>query len=281
MAAHALKLFSKTKTLLPAVARESTKLDRNNAIVLLQKLSPSTEVYSTDHCICAFGGFLAILWEDVATHNFAMYSDLRFHLSENKKIPIRVKLEETLELQKHILLACGHDFALQYSADCLKHHGKNSFVSALHEKILETTCMSRRIATLAGIGTQRTRYALRMCARAFAKNSRTKKTVESLLEQQCLHLQMQRHAFFVRVWESVHKAMGCSCMTVKNTQFKQSITKYSPKVLYTGENVKLYHPDDFDRILLLVTMHKAWIDGKSHKQYAPKLVQSLWENLGI
>ena len=281
MAARAFEIFFKSPKSVPVVAHESTKGNRDNAVVVLHKFQPRTKVYSTDHCLCIFGGFLCVSWEFLAREFSAAYADLRYHLAKEQDMVLNVKLEDTLFVQSQILLACGKDFALQYSTDCFAHHANNKFVASLHDIILKQVCMPKRISELAKIGRKTTQYAVRLCANALQRHPKALARVEDLLKQQTIRTNENMSPFFVRIWASTVDALGFKELIVKPMQFRQKQTKYSPKCLQTEENVRLYHPDDFDRIILLVLTHDAWTQSPVQRQSAPSMMQHVWKHMEI
>ena len=281
MALLVSKIFLDDAQFVKLLATESTKGKRENAILILERLQPEFIIYSTPAHLCALGGLLAIQWEHIAKISSRTSTDLQYHLAKQDKIKIFVKLESTLRLQEHLLLSCGNDFALSYTTDCYHHHPTNDFVRDLHTRILHRTTISPAWQHLFEEGRIETEYTLRLCVHTLKKHPNALKKCVQLMKEQCIRTHPHHARFFLNIWGRVQKTLGCQCISIKLQAFKQKQSLYAPKTLIVNEEAKLFHPKDFERILILVIMHNAWIDNKTQRSSAPSSVQQIWKCLGI
>ena len=281
MALLAAKIFFEDIEFVKKVAAHSTKGKRENAIIILERLQPTLVVYETEHFLCTLGGFLVIPWEYIAKKAPNLHTDLKYHICKDKKIEFHAKLEKTLKLQLEVLLSCGWDFALQYTTDCYLHHANNGFVKQLHMGVLECAATPQKLQSLAAIGKKRTRYTIRLCTAALKQHPAALKKVILLLNQQCLRIHPFHGKFFMRVWTSTQKSIGCITYCTKQGSFRQKQTQYAPKSVEIGEDVHLFHPQDFERILLVVIMHNAWMESREQRKSAPASIQAIWKILHI
>lgn len=279
MAKHAKTVFFEALETIRVAARESTQGNPQNAVYLLSKLQPTYTVYCSDKNICTCNGALRVPIAAVKSIFPRYCSSILYHCDEQKKLKFKVPLEETRLLQEQILLSCGIEFAQQYITDCFLHQPHNEFVRHLFKDIIEKSMMFPEWIRLQKIGTQDTQYALSLCARVLLSKHEAKNHMKDFLKLTTLHLTNHNHHLFMRIWDSVQEAMGITHTETQKRHFKDKPSKHSPKTVLYDDCLRLYHPDDFDRVFILTLMHGAWLE--QPKERRPRKFCKFWEACGI
>lgn len=279
MAKCVLHVFFEHEPTVREAAQFSTQGDTQRAVSLLARLQPTYTAYLTDVSLCVLNGFLRLPLTRLQELHASHYSAIRYHCDEQRNVKFKVPLVDTLLLQTHVLLSCGAEFALQYVTDCYLHQPQNDFVRSLYAAVTDRVTMFPEWARLQQQGAPETQHALTVCATALVQCSEAKKIMRSLLQLTSVRCNPLNHHLFMTTWDSVQEALGVEHTVVQPHQFRERPSAHAPKSLRYGDELRLYHPDDIDRILVLTLMHTTWLTGP--KSARPSEFAAFWDACGV
>lgn len=280
MAKIAQEIFFQNETLIREVAAISTGGQSGNAIKLISMISPTFSVYLTEQSVCILNGMMRLPLASLERANQAYFTNLRFHCDGGQNIKFKVPLNDTILLQTHLLLSCGAEFAIQYVTDCYLHHIKNDFIRGLYRSVMKRVTIFYSWFRLQNQGAVATRKALMACARVLILRPEAKTIMQQKLQLTQLHFDNGNgHCKFMCVWDSVQQRLGFRHTSTAAKNFKERPSAHAPKSLWTEDEVRLYHPDDFDRLVILSVMHSAWIGWDPGNR--PDEFREFWKACGV